>query len=349
MKDDLKIRCYTPADRDELFEIFRSAFGRDYDLAGWKWRFEENPFQPPGEPLIYVASVHGQVAGSAALLPVPFQVRQRRIPFAWGTDLMVHPRFRGRGIAEEIYKVLLDKDEITMSIGATDPAYHVLKTKTAWFEMKGFCRLSRYLDLEPYLRNRAPLAARPLGSMVRLALRDLPLRCSVSKRNSELQEVSHIGPEFDHLWQRVEPFIPISVCRTGQYLDWRYLQDPSGNYILRALYFEGSLRGYFVLGFGDQPTVEGFTEARIMELVSDPGDGEAYEILVDTAIQEASRRSCHVVRSLSTARDRSRFARLGFLHVPSKEIRFFWAKREDKRLADNLEDSSLWMLSLGDG
>ena len=103
MGHGLEIRPFKLGDRDLLFNIFRAAFKKDKDPAIWKWQFEENPFQPPERPLIYVVVSGGEIAGSASLLPVPFQIEQQRIPFAWGIDLMVHPRFQGRGIAKEIY------------------------------------------------------------------------------------------------------------------------------------------------------------------------------------------------------------------------------------------------------
>jgi len=103
MGHGLEIRPFKLGDRDLLINIFRAAFKKDNDPAIWKWRFEENPFQPPERPLIYVVVSGGEIAGSASLLHVPFEIEQQQIPFAWGIDLMVHPRFQGRGIAKEIY------------------------------------------------------------------------------------------------------------------------------------------------------------------------------------------------------------------------------------------------------
>ncbi len=348
MRDDMEIRQYESGDRCQLFEIFRAAFGKEYDPAVWNWKFEKNPFQPPGHPLIYVVVKGGEVVGSAALVSVPFQIEQERIPFAWGTDLMVHPRFQGRGIAKEVYQYLSEKHEIVMSIGANEGAYHVLVKKTSWFKMAGFKRMSCYLDLTPYLHNRLPVAGEAFGFLSRLFLGHSPLKFINRAKTGAIREVIEIGSEFDQFWKKLEPCFPISVCRTSQYLKWRYQSQPSHDYSLRALYQDGELSGFFILQFGRKPTKEGFSEAMVTELLADPKDNETITTLIQGVIDLSARKGCHVVRCYSAPIIETYFQREGFYDLPRRDIRFFGSISSDRTAIKKTKVPSLWMLSYGD-
>jgi len=349
MSPGLEIRPFKQDDRDRLLQIFRTVFNKEYDPAVWKWKFEQNPFQPPGHPFIYVVEKGGEIAGAVSLLPVPFQIEQQRLPFYWGTDLMAHPRFQGLGIGKTLYRYLSEKHEIVMSIGATEAAFKLLVKKTAWFKMSGFKRLSCYLDPAPYLRKRIPLAGRIPGVLSRLLLRPVLAKPRHGAHATDsLRKITEIGPEFDRLWDEVEPYFPVSVCRTRQYLQWRYQSEPHKNYVCHGLFQKKKLLGFFVLEFGRPVTKNGFSEGLLMELVANPTDDETISLLIQGAVDIAFDKGCHLVRCVSASGNEILFRRQRFYNFPQWDIRFFGTVNLNKISVEKMKDPDLWMLAFGD-
>jgi GNAT superfamily N-acetyltransferase len=346
--DGFLLRRYRPEDRNGLYELFHAAFGTEYDRSLWRWKFDVNPFQPPDQPLIYVVVREGEIAGSASLIPVPFQIEHQPIPFSWGADLMVHPRFSGRGIAKEIYRFLSENHEIVMSIGANPGAYYLLTKRTSWIRMDGFKLLSRYLDITPYLRNRLPFIKASCGFLSSLVMKCIALKSTKRLNTDALRKVDRIGDEFDELWSVLEPHFPVSVIRSSEYLRWRYQEHPFHDYGIRALYNGDKLRGCFIVHFVDNPTKEGFEEAVVKELLVDPDDDEAATILIQGAIELAASRGRHVVRCYAIPSNEAHLRRNVFVHIPPRDIRFF-GNINSKRISDKaIKDPSCWLLSHGD-
>ena len=328
--------------------IFQNAFNKDYDPALWEWKFDNNPFQPSGAPVIYVAEKSGEIAGAAALLPVPFQVNQQRLPFYWGTDLMVHPRFQGLGIAQAMYKHLSKKHEIIMSIGASEAALQLLLKKTSWFKMSGFKRLTCYLDPMPFLKNKIPIMGSMLCPLSKWLLKPFLAHPPGQDQLVSLREIKKIGPEFDQLWEEVAPYYPISVCRTRQYLQWRYQAEPDKKYTFYGLLKNKKLLGYFVLEFDRPLTKNGFSEGMLMELVANPGDNKTIAILVQGALRAAKDRGCHLVRCITTSGRETPYRRENFFDLPQWDIRFFGSADFNKISKKLINNPELWLITFGD-
>jgi GNAT superfamily N-acetyltransferase len=344
----LKIRRYHSDDKSSVLKTFKAAFNKNYPPALWKWKFENNPFQPIDHPMIYVATSHGQIAGSAGLLPVPFQIEGHPVSFCWGTDLMVHPDFQGRGIARQIYQFLTQQHVIIMSIGATAGAAYLLENKTNWFKMEGAKKRTRYLDLQPYFQKMIPRISHPLGQFSRWVLKDLCSWKHYDRRNHQIKDILEIGPEFDKLWKALEPCFPISVTRTRQYLKWRYRGNPHHSHRIYGIYQAELLSAFMVMAFNKKRTESGFKEAIIMELVADPRDSECIKTLIDSAVYLAIERGCHVVRCFSSPILENYFRGKGFYHLPKQDSYFFGTLIPGSIPARKIQNTSWWMLSCGD-
>ena len=65
-------------------------------LARWRWQYYDNPNNPGGEPLIWVARVGGAFAGMVATIPVKVRTPKGRVLGMWGVD------FIGLSFREEV-------------------------------------------------------------------------------------------------------------------------------------------------------------------------------------------------------------------------------------------------------
>jgi GNAT superfamily N-acetyltransferase len=99
----LVVRDFHPDDESDVLELLRSSFGewpREMSCADpgefFRWKHVDCPF---GGSAMYVAEVDGLVVGFEGRLPWRFLAGGETLLASRGTDLAVHPSYRGRGIS----------------------------------------------------------------------------------------------------------------------------------------------------------------------------------------------------------------------------------------------------------
>jgi GNAT superfamily N-acetyltransferase len=99
----LAVRGFEPEDEPSVLELLEASFGewpRELTSARpsefFRWKHESCPF---GASMMYVAEVRGDIVGFEARLPWRLRAGADVLMASRGTDLVVHPAHRGRGIS----------------------------------------------------------------------------------------------------------------------------------------------------------------------------------------------------------------------------------------------------------
>jgi len=107
MSQDYNYSIYEKSDLDDLLELRKDVFGSWGENAReqFKWKYIENPFI--NYVPVFIAKDSGKVIGSRGLIAQELRINQEPVLGFQGTDGMVHPDHRKKGVYSSIYKKVL--------------------------------------------------------------------------------------------------------------------------------------------------------------------------------------------------------------------------------------------------
>lgn len=300
------------ADKERLFAFLREAYAdqADYVLPKrWEWLFEQNPFlrghdvvRDHGDALpIFIAELGGEIVGQICALPAPLQVGDERVDSIWGTDLVVLPKARGKGVGMGVVSALVDHYGVYLAIEMADSSRHIHE-RLGSFEMAPVPTWVRVVrtrpdDVRRYLLARTRRVPR-LHGLVQFACRWLfaahliawllsgalairRIGGSVRSRSDgsvAVESVEAFPPEVDALWQAGRGRVGLPRERT--YLEWRSQGDGRLTYARFLARREGRVTGTLILR---RPDPAELAVGIVLDLQSSPEDEATLEALLDQA------------------------------------------------------------------
>ena len=100
-----EIDRFRPEDRRGVETLYRRTHGADAADATrlrWDWQHRRNPYNPAGQPGIWVAREGPTVVGHYPTLPVRVSLKGLEVDGAWGADAMVAPERDRQGLGEAL-------------------------------------------------------------------------------------------------------------------------------------------------------------------------------------------------------------------------------------------------------
>jgi GNAT superfamily N-acetyltransferase len=342
-----------PYDGTLLAEIVRlweeSHTGLDLDrrLTVFRWFTQGNPFLG-GRPPYWCLHDGSRIVGMHGHMPVVFGVNgAERLGYMAHDDLL-RPNCRGQGLGQVLLEGVRAFAAEFAAVMWLNESNHRSYRKAGWVDVPGFRLYVRFLDAGSFARKLSKAA---LGSLVRiggpLALSLVDWRVRVTgRRDLRLAAVKRFDTRVDALWDRAKSRAGISVCRTSDYLNWRYISIPTQCHERLAAVTEGGdVAGYVVWRV---VPVDGDVIVRVLDVLWDPGERHALATLLLAVVDAtrelgASRMLCAaahptLVRGLRW---------LGFLPSPREEFYMISNWGELAELAD-VTNIRAWHLTLGD-
>jgi GNAT superfamily N-acetyltransferase len=244
---DVKIRLFEPADEPQAIRYLVEKLppsereGADAKrLVRWKWQYYQNPSNPDGKPLIWVAAVDGEFGGMVATIPVRLRTPKGLVLATWGVDFIVDSKMRGLGIGKKLLQAWNEYPSLQFVLGWSPVSFRVatgVGFKVIWGYTRATLALSRMRFAAELLWQRR---RKELLSLARVFVKSNPRR-STGKASTEIGRGVPDG--VDELWGEVASGYGFCVERDREYLKWRFAAHPTHEYHFVSLYDAGRLAG----------------------------------------------------------------------------------------------------------
>lgn len=215
--DGITIRPWQPGDTPAVNAFYNdpkirpaagSAGAVSRTDSQWEWEFMRGGDDAPAYA---VASKNGQVIGTQAYIPITLSLAGTQIRTGKDEDTLVHPEFRGRGVLDDLYRLLIShasNDGIAALWGFTNSAVRPLLRN-------GFCSIGTFDSMTtnlrtPMLRKIGQGAMGQVGSIRLTTLNESSLEPSLDEFARAFSEQSGgAGLEL-----------------SGAFLKWRVFDNP---------------------------------------------------------------------------------------------------------------------------
>jgi hypothetical protein len=190
-------------------------------LEFWRWRFLDNP---AGGPLIELAWSRDELVGHYAVSPVILSIKGNEIKSALSVTTMTHPDYRGHGIicqlAKRLYKRLEDMGFYAVW-GFPNRNFHGLTVRHLnWHDISDIPMFVKSMDV-----------------------------CwdDHGATHGCIEIINEFDAKNDALWKKDKDKIPIQVARYSDYLNWRFMKNPSVKYTALCYYRDDEVLGHAVV------------------------------------------------------------------------------------------------------
>ncbi|MGB0909847.1 MAG: hypothetical protein ACPGYT_05750 [Nitrospirales bacterium] len=262
------------ADRDQIIELQKKYLTNQSGIQRFDWLYKKNPF---GLPHVWVAqdSSTSTVIGAAAAFPRSLYIGlQKKIGWVLG-DFCISEEYRSLGPAIQLQRACLEGVNIEgNTIWYDFPSEKMLAIyKRLKISSPGkMIRFVKPLKVDRKVRAwvNSPLLQRCINGIGNRILDVNNRRGKVSTGLTLDVHVGEYGYEFTELSEKVGDSVGNCLERTAAFLEWRYKQNPLGDYVMITARLDGELKGYAVFtetesdailidifGFRNEPIIVG--------------------------------------------------------------------------------------------
>lgn len=252
------VRCFSSNYEECKGELlsFRNA-NRDEkrDMHYFDWRYLGRPNK--AEPIIvWAESDHGEKIGALSVILHHFIVNNRIDHIGILGDISVVKEWRGRGIAQQMFRYLTETEEVkqirAMVVLPNKDAARAL-VKSGWRNIAIMQRYAKLIKVERKLTELlnlgwlSRLVAIPVNYLLKVLSRETYVR-DVDGYEGTMIDV--VDQRFDGLWNAAKKDGIIIGQRNTEYLAWRYMKHPLVKYHIYTLSLNSELCGYIVYHSG---------------------------------------------------------------------------------------------------
>ena len=282
------MRPYRDGDEDDIRELFELVFGKELSAEQWNWQYRDNHTD-----MIMITLAEGEggeLAGHYALRPVRMKVGDKTCLGTLSLDTMVHPDYRKQGmfikLATRMYEVAAEQG-IPLTYGFPNRnSYHGLFNRLDWVDLCGRIPLfAKILNVRNVLSNRlsnrlllsvaASLGKAALSLFYAFQRGALPADC-------RLEEVTRFDDRINDLWEKTSTSYSILAVRDKEYLNWRYVENPTEEYALFVVERDHEVVGYTVLKCEERFGLQVGFIVDVLTIPNEPGIGNG---LISEAVE----------------------------------------------------------------
>lgn len=228
------IRDYIAGDEQKIIELFKLAFNKELSPEYWNWRFIRNPLNKIQIKLMFD---NEKLVGHYAVSPMELLIDGKKVQSALSMTTMTHPEYTGKGIftqlASDLYSTCFSKGELSVVYGFPNANSHYgFINKLGWKDIKLIPTLS-CMNVE-------------------------------SNLSTDVTQILKFEPKHHEAYLNSVKNYSVALNRTAAWFNWRYLNNPSGNYIAYEMR-SGNDSGFIV---GKLFNAGNETQLDICELVS---------------------------------------------------------------------------------
>ena len=340
-------------DRAAVLDLVKNIYGDELTrnkIIQWEWLYGKNPNNPPEGPRAMIVRDGEKLVGLFRCIPVPCKVGDSYYLIDWNVDLMIHPEYRGKGLAMKLSRALLDDGDANTGLPLTNsPTYKILeKLNGRFLDVAPFPQIIRPFKMQAYARAVLKI---PLVSHTFALLLGVYYALVVNRRTYEpdihvkVEKIERFDNSFDDFWENVQHDYPVIVKRDSRYLNWKFFDRPDLEYTVYRASRNNVLEGYIVLRDEERFGVRtGF----VVDILSRKKDIGVIESLLVTALNRFRERGMDQVsaQSFFVPTFRKVFSRMGFITKPSRRVRRIVLTINNKSMPrDVLADPENWFIT----
>lgn len=309
-------RAYQPGDEQAILDLFELSFKKKLSMDYWQWRFAKNPC---GHVMIQLMWENDLLVGHYAVSPVILNVQGQRMLSALSMTTMTHPDHAGKGIftalAESLYQRAAKEYGLQLVWGFPNTNSHYGFVKNLqWTDLEQIPSFS--LDL-----HRFPFSGETGFNTIKAFSAEHATAASSLLKKSD--------------W---------AVERSAEYLNWRYVQNPSNNYSIVEMEQEG-MRFFAVFKKFPSFSEKGKWEVDILEMQL-PSDLSLLKGLLNSIVQVLAEKDLIRINCWMSVHDPKHILleKIGFVNqAPITYAGHRMLHPETKQL-----QASAWNYSMGD-
>lgn len=312
MEPEVVTRPYLKGDEKGIVDVLNRSFGKwpnfsisCSSLEHWVWKYLENPYR---KHYTVVSLVKGEIVGANHAYPLKLRFNYADYLVAFGSDVAVIPEFRQMGIRNKMLEMkvgLRRKDNIKVTLSVTSnpiiiQSYTRSKTHSRFpYVIQNFVRI-RDIDLHlksipvknPTLVKVAFLSAKLINNL-KNAFRKKPQ----TRMRVKIRKIESFNVRINDFWGQLSKFYRFIIERRMDYLNWRYCDLRSGDFIVRIA--EG--RGGVILGYSVaviNKNLPNYPVGYLVDLLTLPDYPEVAHILAEDAVNYFDENEVNIVNCL---------------------------------------------------
>jgi GNAT superfamily N-acetyltransferase len=266
------------------------------------WMFAAMPGRDRA-PLRHVIMDGDRVAASMGHLPVDFLIKGEVKAVRFTHDLLVDPRYRGKGLAKRIVENSLRYGDFLPGGMWMNEACYKIHLASGFTDMPPLVTQTLVLDTEAFTERKEMsglkgAVARATLDVVRArTLRSAAAGCEEARRG-RAKPVDRFDPAKDGAWLELLKGYGIARIRDAAWLNWKYIDHPNLDY--RGLVAEknGNITGYLI--WRKAPASDPEKRAVVVDFLVAHGDARTLKCLLAPVIVEAAEAKMAVLSILTT-------------------------------------------------
>src|SRR5436189_23063 len=155
-----EIDRFRPDDRRGVDTLYRRTHGPDAAEANrlrWDWQHRRNPYNPGGQPGIWVAREGPTVVGHYPTLPVRISLKALEVEGAWGTGAMVAPERDSQGLDEALLRAWDRNSGAVLTLGGPGASRRMLEPPHVRYSVVALKRQGEVHGYAVYRHRHEPL------------------------------------------------------------------------------------------------------------------------------------------------------------------------------------------------
>lgn len=300
----MKFRLYNPGDEEEIVRLLEICFDgwpeKDLDskVDFWRWKYLDNPLK---SSIVVVGLDDDNIMSCEHGIQTNGKVGSKSFLINLGSDLCVHPEYRGRGIRHKLYEVRdieREKKGVAFHCSTTNNPIIIrgqLKRNRPQFPHQ-FIELVKIQDIQKHLDE-----TNTTGSWFKMPIVEImKLINKVTKQSEEkvenmvIKKIDFFDENIDGFYRKIRDNYHFIVERSKEYLNWRFSDIRGGKFIKFIAEENGEIQGYIVLRI-NRFNAE-YPIGWIADLIVLQGRIDVAKTLVRTAVEFFDAENVNVVR-----------------------------------------------------
>jgi len=227
-------------DSDRLKNFYDLAYGKNHILNNMihhNWQFKDNPFNKLENKSIVITKNDSEISSHMGIFPVELKVFNIIKNATWHISFYTLEKYRGMGLGSKLLEYSSNFFDFTMVLSGSEGTKKIYENQGG----KDFGDLNRYVGILNKIRLEHYIGNKIQKKQVSLE----------NKSKLKFDLIKCLDNSYEIFWENVKSRYPITVNRTRQYLQWRYLNHPLIEYHFMLLKNDDELLGYAVLRFED--------------------------------------------------------------------------------------------------